>query len=137
MIVSHGRRIDTVTAMRSKLLTIVEPWRGSVQSIFDGRLMANQNGRAFVGQQPPLPAGSVGFWVSQYPLTASRVPEVQGRRYWFPEGEPVTSVKYVGMEPQVAVIPVGALVRFSLARWAAFPPGSEERCYLQVSGCFA
>ena len=97
----------------------------------------NVNGKAYVGPQPPLPSGSVGFWISVYPLSFSRVPAHQGRRYWFPEGAPLTSVAYVGMEPQLEVIPAGALVRFSLSRWAAFPPESEEkRCRLQVSGWF-
>jgi hypothetical protein len=122
--------------MYLELLGIVDPWRGPVQSIFDGRLRTTSHGRAYVGPQPPLPMGSVGFWVSASPLTMSKHPASQGRRYWFPEGGQITSVAYVGMEPQLEVIPAGALVRFSLARWAAFPEGSEERCYLQVSGSY-
>lgn len=137
VIVSHGSRLRGVAEMRSELLAIVEPWRGPVESIFDGRLQTNVNGKAYVGPQPPLPSGSVGLWISEYPLSFSRVPAHQGRRYWFPEGAPLTSVAYVGMEPQLEVIPAGALVRFSLSRWAAFPQESEEkRCRLQVSGWF-
>jgi hypothetical protein len=42
------------------------------------------------------------------------------------------------MDDAIAVIPDGALIRFSLARWKAFPPGvNEERCYLQLSGWYA
>ncbi|HEY7044081.1 MAG TPA: hypothetical protein VH419_10480 [Nocardioidaceae bacterium] len=136
VVVAYGRRVSTVTDVRSELEAIVDPWRGPVGAIFDGRLRTNVNGRAYVGPQPPLPSGSVGFWVTEYPLSFSRDAAVQGRRYWFPEGHAVTSIAYVGMEPPLEVIPVGALVRFSLARWAAFPQGSEERCYLQVSGWY-
>lgn len=136
VIVRHGSRLAGVGDMQAELLKLVDPWRGPVESIFDGRLQTNAHGRAYVGPQPPLPSGGVGFWVSESPLARSKHPAAQGRRYWFREGGPVTSVAYVGMEPQVAVIPPGGLVRFSLARWAAFPPGAEERCTLQISGSF-
>jgi hypothetical protein len=50
----------------------------------------------------------------------------------------IRSAKYVGMDEPIAVIPDSALVRFSLARWAAFPPGvDEQRCYLQLSGSYS
>jgi hypothetical protein len=136
VIVSHGSRVTAVHDVYAEVLAIVDPWRGPVGSIFDGRLRTTAYGKAYVGPQPPLPMGSVGFWVSDCPLITSSHPAAQGRRYWFPEGGLVTSVAYVGMEPQLEMIPVGALVRFSLARWAAFPEGSEQRCYLQVSGAF-
>jgi hypothetical protein len=49
----------------------------------------------------------------------------------------IRSAKYVGMEEPIAVIPERAIDRFSLARWAPFPPGvDEERCYLQLSGWY-
>jgi len=136
VIVSHGSRATAVGDMHAELVRLINPWRGPLESIFDGRLQTTAEGKAYVGPQPPLPAGSLGFWVSDCPLTVSRNPAVQGRRYWFPEGWPITSVAYVGMEPQLDVIPAGSLVRFSLARWAAFPHGAEERCYLQVSGSY-
>lgn len=136
VIVSHGSRVSAVRDIHAEILAIVDPWRGPVGSIFDGRLQTTAHGKAYVGPHPPLPAGSVGFWVSDCPLTMSRNPAVQGRRYWFPEGGAVTSVAYVGMEPQREVILAGALVRFSLARWKAFPEGAEKRCSLQVSGSF-
>jgi putative nucleic acid modification protein with dual OB domain len=136
LIVSHGSRVGVEGEMYSEILRLVDPWRGSVESIFDGRLQTTAEGKAYVGPQPPLPSGSVGFWLSDCPLTMTKYPAVQGRRYWFPEGGPVTSVAYVGMEPQLGVVPAGAVVRFSLARWAAFPEGAEKRCFLQISGSF-
>jgi hypothetical protein len=50
----------------------------------------------------------------------------------------IRKVKYVGMDDPAALIPNGALVRFSLARWHQFLPGVDElRCYLQLSGWYA
>jgi hypothetical protein len=41
------------------------------------------------------------------------------------------------MDDPIALVPKGALIRFSLARWKAFPPlVDEQRCYLQLSGWY-
>jgi hypothetical protein len=83
-----------------------------------------------------LPSASTGFWIATAAIGVSRSDD-RGDRYRFPEGSTIRSVKYVGMDEAIAVIPNGALVRFSLARWAAFPPGvDEQRCYVQLSGWY-
>src|SRR5436190_14762237 len=47
VIVSHGTPLRIVTDIHAELLTLVEPWRGPLESIFDGRLRTNANGRAY------------------------------------------------------------------------------------------
>ena len=46
-------------------------------------------------------------------------------------------IPYVGVEPPPEIIPVGSLVRLSLARWWK-PEEKEEdkKCYLQLSGWY-
>ena len=136
VIVSRGRRLDLVERMRPAILDLVEPWRGSVRDIFDGRLVATDGGSGYITREPPLPTRSTGFWVATAKLPRRRFDDAT--RYALPGGGPIRSVKYVGMPDPVESIPRGALVRFSLARWAEFPPGVEdERCYLQLSGWYA
>jgi hypothetical protein len=134
VIVSHGRRLTTVTNMRSELLGIAEPWRGPVELIFDGRLSTTDAGTAFLPRHQAVPSQSTGFWIGSIDIRQSKF-DPTGRRYWIPNGDEIRKVKYVGMDEPIEVIPAGTLVRFSLARWKAFPPGVEdERCYLQLSG---
>ena len=136
VILSRGRKIDVVDDMKGAILRLVEPWRGDVEVIFDRQLETTDNGTAFLRRKEPLPARSTGFWVASDDVRKSQFDEY-GVKYWFPEGRVIRKVTYKGMDDPVDVIPAGALVRFSLARWAEFPPGiGEKRCYLQLSGWY-
>jgi hypothetical protein len=135
VIVSHGHKVEEVDDMKATILGLIEPWRGGVDAIFDGRLVATDGGSGYVTRDPPLPTTSTGFWIASGAL--QRKTFDTATRYALPGGGPIRSVKYVGMADSIPTIPSGALVRFSLARWAAFPPGvDDERCYLQLSGWY-
>jgi hypothetical protein len=59
------------------------------------------------------------------------------RNYQFAGTGSIRKAKHVGLDEPIALIPSGSLVRFSLARWAEFPPGvGEKQCYLQLSGWY-
>jgi hypothetical protein len=134
VIVSRGRLIEEVADMKTAILDAWQPWDCDLDEIFQGRLHVTPKGTAFLRDEPPLPGSSTGFWVAHTPLTLD---EKWGPRYWFAGQSQISSVKYVGMAPPIATIPAGALIRFSLARWAEFPPGvGEERCYLQLSAWY-
>ena len=135
VIVSHGKRVEVVEQMKPAILRLVEPWRGGADATFGGRLVATDGGSGYITREPPLPRQSTGFWVATADL--KRKTFDGATRYTVPGNGRIRSVKYVGMEDSIESIPRGAIVRFSLARWAEFPPGvDEERCYLQLSGWY-
>jgi hypothetical protein len=136
VVVTAGKQISSVVNLKSAILELVEPWDCELEEIFDGRLAVTDAGTAFLRDEPPLPDRSTGFWNARTALRQSKFDE-SGNRFWIPDGHRIRKVKYVGMDDPVAVIPEGALVRFSLARWHQFPPGVDEpRCYLQLSGWY-
>ncbi len=131
VVVTHGRPIEDVANLKSAIVEVAEPWECELEQIFDGRLDTTPRGTPFVPNRPPLPAGSTGFWIARRSATLDGD---WGNRYWFAGDGRIRSVKYVGMTWPADTIPHGALIRFSLARWAEFPPGvGEQRCYLQLS----
>jgi hypothetical protein len=137
VLVTSGKRLEIVPDMKGAVLNLVQPWECDLDSIFDSRMATTSSGTAFVRDEFPLPSGSTGFWITKAPVHIARS-EDRGVRYWFPEGSKIRSAKYVGMEEPMPAIPAAAVIRFSLARWAVFPPGvDEERCYLQVSGSYS
>jgi hypothetical protein len=137
VIVSHGRRLDAVDDMRVEILRMSS--RGAPgstpSSTADSRRPERARRSSAASRLSPAEHGILDQLVSAGEIAASGTwATVLGS----PEGEALTSVKYVGMESQIDVIPTGSLIRFSLARWAVFPPGvGDERCYLQVSGWFS
>jgi hypothetical protein len=134
VIVSHGKPVEKVADMKGQILRLIEPWAGPVESIFDGRLTTTDSGRGYLPPTGPLPRCSTGFWLADRPIRLSRFDD-RGIRYWFPDAREIRNVKYVGMDDPIDVIPQNSLLRFSLSRWAEFPPGvGERRCYLQLSG---
>lgn len=132
IIVSRGHREGVVDDLRAAILDLAEPWTGTP----DGLLEFTSAGTAYVSPSGSLPQSSTGFWRADRNLVLSQFDE-HGRRYWLPDGERLRSVKYVGMEPPIDHVAAGMIVRFSLSRWAEFPPGvGEQRCYLQLSGWY-
>jgi hypothetical protein len=132
IVVRRGHKDADVSDLRAAILSVWQPWDCDLDDIFEGRLSATDNGTGFVAEGDPLPACSTGFWVS------TRLATIDGyERYWFDGGRRIARVKYKGMAEPAQTILAGTLIRFSLARWAEFPPGiGERRCYLQLSGWY-
>jgi hypothetical protein len=136
VVVARGRPVGRVDDVKARLLSLVTPWEGAVESVFESSLTTTDHGHAYLAPSGPIPPCSTGFWVADHDVRLSQFEE-HGLYYWFPEGRNIRSVKYVGMKDPIDVIPEGSLIRFSLARWWGFPPGEgERRCYLQLSGWF-
>jgi hypothetical protein len=133
VLVKSGKSVAVVPSLKQAIIDLVDPWTGDVRGIFEGQLQTTRHGKGYIGHERPLPSCSTGFWRSDVELRRGQ--STGGERYWFPEGGFISSVKYVGMEDAVDVIPHGSLVRFSLARWLAFVD-TPERCYLQLSGWY-
>ena len=109
-------------------------WAGPPQAILDGAVQRTGNSRGYIDSSN-IPPMSTGFWVPDAELTHGQ--DHRNRsfyRYW--HGNQLLDLPYVGTQPLVAVIPVGALVRVSLARWWSPDPNFASRCYLQLSGWF-
>ena len=114
----------------------VDIYRGAPTQIFEGRLGWTGNGSGYIGNRKNLPDNSVGFWISDRDLTL----DDDGKHYNYPSENDFIRTKrfpYVGFESEVQIIPSGALMRISLARWWK-PDDSDmnERCYLQLSGWY-
>jgi hypothetical protein len=136
VVVTGGKRRTEVADLGRAIADLVDPWTCNLDEIFDGRLDVTDAGTGYLGEGRPQPGCSTGFWTGRSVLRQSKFQE-SGRAYWIPSGNLIRKVKYVGMDDPIALIPEGVLVRFSLARWLAFPPGvEEERCYLQLSGWY-
>ena len=87
-----------------------------------------------------LPAGSVCFWEADFELERNDCQTKAKFRYLNPNAQEDAVIPYVGYQSPAARITAGTLVRLSLARWWQTPDasaGSDEKCYLQVSGTYA
>jgi hypothetical protein len=132
VIVRGGYLVEDVADMRTTILDRWQPWDCDLDDIFEGQLHVTEHGTAFLRHGPRIPQCSTGFWLSRQPAMV----DPWGNYRFGGEGR-IRRVTYKGMTPAAQTIPVGALVRFSLARWKRFPPGvDEERCYLQLSGWY-
>jgi hypothetical protein len=129
--------------LREKLK--VKIWEGGTEVVFDGKIKWTQSGSGYISESCETPENSVGFWISDKPLTRR---DYQGKvKYSYPPINSVDkgfiverqwrSLPFVGFQSPVDTIPAGTLVRLSLARWWS-PEDSdvEERCYLQLSGWY-
>lgn len=115
---------------------------GSIENLFEGKLeWFGKNGNGYLPEnQVEMPAQSVGFWICDTDLI------LNGNRYYYTYKlmgliTKSKSLKWVGLEEPLEVIPKGTLIRVSLAKW--WPPKSELKkynvpygCYLQLSGWY-
>lgn len=109
-------------------------FQGSVLNSFDGKLKMTQYDTLFINEQD-VPNYSTCFWIPDKIVYRS---EFHGKqRYNYDNGTRSWgyNISYVGLLNPIDVIPVGSLIRLSLAHWWS-PDDSddEERCYLQLSG---
>lgn len=100
-------------------------YSGSLNGIFDGCLQS----RIYVTRDC-IPDFSTQFWI---PDDALNHVASFGKDYYAYRG---IRIKYVGLQSIVENIPVGTIVRISLANWYNNGDWPEERCYLQISGWY-
>lgn len=110
-------------------------WRGSVNNIFESKLLWANTGVGYLSvNHPDYPAHSVGFWISDKPLSYDN-----DEHYLYPTGSPLTrrKLKYKGIPEAIETIPPNTLLRVSLPKWWK-PENSdmEKRCYVQLSGWY-
>ncbi|WP_400263098.1 dual OB domain-containing protein [Sphingobacterium sp. SG20118] len=109
----------------------VKFWAGDIDKLYDGKLQWTKNGSGYICEARGVPENSVGFWMSNRELRLS-VSDIKPK-YKYILGE--NKLAYVGLQEPVEIIPLGTLVRVSLARWWS-PDSNEKRCYLQLSGWY-
>jgi hypothetical protein len=110
------------------------PWKGSIESIFDGKIRFTGNGSAYISHSGGLPSVSTGFWIPDTDLEFKDEPRVA----YFPKRER-RYLSYVGTGKPRPVIESGTLVRVSLAKWwkqKDTDSSLELRCYAQLSGWY-
>lgn len=135
MLVTSREFSRTVPNLAQSLTEWVTPWRGGVESLFDGKIDGpTVNGSLYI--QDDVPEQSVGFWLPDKDILGEYTPGLSRFYYRY---EPFR-IGYVGVaHPPPERIAAGTLVRVSLARWYK-PPESggdfPERCYLQISGSY-
>ena len=125
----------TVPNLTQLLTGLVNPWRGGVASLFNGKIEGpTSSGSLYV--QNDVPDQSVGFWLPDKDMLGAYTPGMSGFYYRY---EPFR-IPYVGVaHPPPDRIAAGTSVRVSLARWSKprdAAPDFPERCYLQVSGSY-
>lgn len=128
VLVNHKRLVGRCDALRDEIINRTTPWSGSYTTLFGGTLRWTGNGSGFVDVRA-LSDVSTGFWVPEVALEYHEP-------YYRLQGD-YRRLRYVGLADPVPVIPAGNLVRVSLARWWAPPEGgTDERCYMQLSGWY-
>lgn len=124
------RGIKVIDFIKERKIPI---WQGSPEVLFDGLLKWTDNGSGYINEDA-IPSHSVGFWVSDKPLSKS---VYYGKiRYSYRGDNGWRSFPYVGFEEAIKLIPEGTLVRVSLARWWDQKGTTELRCPLQLSGWY-
>lgn len=131
--VSKGRLKDSITVKDFIEKRNIPIWRGSPDLLFDSLIQWTQSGSVYIDKNGGVPGHSVGFWISDKPLTKK---EYKGTRYQYPSNNGWRSIKFKGFEEEVDIIPAGTLIRVSLARWVSFNEGEEPKCWLQLSGWY-
>lgn len=85
--------------------------------------------RSFVNREK-VPSFSTQFWISDRDLIHS---EQWGKPYYLYNN---ICIRYVGCQAPINKIPVGTIIRLSLANWWNGDGSGEDRCYLQLSGWY-
>jgi len=139
IIIENKRFIRTQPALNTFLRNNASVWSGPPENIFQGKLHFETGHSGYATQQIGTPDQSVGFWL---PDTELELTILDDRRhfYYFDmlQGPRIYAFPYVGFAPIVEKIPLGNLVRVSLARWwSPDPENRERRCYCQLSGWYA
>ena len=131
---SYIRSIDDLSGFI--LQSGVRIWRGSIDHLFDSRLLWAEAGAGYISElQRNIPKHSEGFWINDKQINY----EQDGHYLYLPAYRHGSKrkMKYKGLAQPRASIPAHTLLRVSLARWWK-PEGSvdEKRCYLLLSGWY-
>ena len=134
IVLSHSylRSIDNISAYI--LQSGVRIWRGSIDHIFDSRLLWAEAGAGYISElQRNIPNHSEGFWVNDKPLNFER----DGHYVYLNlhRRGSKQKLKYKGMDQPSAQIPIHSLLQVHLGWW--WQPADladEKRCYLLLSG---
>ncbi len=128
VIVTKKNFVKQIYALNTYIKNLgVKIWKGSITNIYDGCIRWTNSGSGYVSEnQSTLPEHSVGFWIPNEELTYNNGYYEVGCK----------KLKYKGADYPKARIPAGSLIRVSLAKWWCPEDFNEERCYLQLSGCY-
>lgn len=114
----------------------VSIWQNDIANIFDGKILWTGNGKGYFSENiKNYPAHSVGFWISDVELVYEQVGTQEF--YTCRKNGILRQIVYKGNQTPLPKIPIGKLIRLSLAKWWSPPDGNmEARCYLQLSGWY-
>lgn len=137
VIIRLNRKLRSVQITEEFLNELNVPiWRGGIDQLFDETLQWSGSGRGFLSEHVnPLPPQSVGFWISDQPLILHERDDKHV--YTYTELFAPKHLVWKGTVDPVDTIPVGTVLRVSLAKWWRHPDSElEKRCYLQLSGWY-
>ena len=135
VILTRQQYVGVQPNLRGHLIKRVSPWQGGIDQLFNGFLSYTQSKNGFICERLGVPTQSTGFWIPDHDL----VLRSDGKHYDYRFGYMDRGLSYVGEPAALPVLPAGALVRVSLARWwkpKDAAPDFEKRCYLQLSGWY-
>ena len=120
----------------SAIELLMPPKTGDPRELYEGLLKTTSSGSLYVAAAGDVPPYSTTFWRPDQPLTR----DIEGKRirYRYPTENGSCTLTFVGFQEPIETIPVGTLLRVSLAHWwrPEDSPEVEERCYAQISGWF-
>lgn len=115
-----------VISLINQLANIIE---GPITNCFGGRLFSPDGG-AMAIRRNNLSDHSVCFWKANRELILNRF-----GKYEYRAERVSTTVKYVGFQEPLRLIPAGTVLRLSLSRWWNIDD-REKYCWLQLSGWY-
>lgn len=136
IIVQRKQRLGSISGIETFIEQQMPPVCGGVSELFDGLAQNTQSGSLYISEHIGLPSRSTLFWRPDRPLTLDD--HNRRLRYRYPTDQGGCTLTFVGFQEPIEEIPAGTLLRVSLAHWwrPADKPGTELRCYAQLSGWF-
>jgi len=136
VIVKRKRLLAPISGITEFIEQQLPPVSGSVEVLFDGLIQATKAGARYIAERTGIPGRSTMFWMPDQPLI--RDDDHKRIRYRYPSVNGGTTLTFVGFQEPIPEIPVGTILRASLAHWwcPSERPEGEMRCYLQLSGWF-
>jgi len=108
---------------------------GDFDGLFDGLVARTEAGTGYVPAGGKMPERSVGFWISDRPLSQTQYNDKV--KYVYSPRPDARRLSYVGFQEPIDVIPAGTILRVSLSKLYN-PPGdvAPSGYYLQLSGWY-
>ncbi len=135
VLVSSKNRTGFQNNLKSFLLQNALIWRGGPEKIFEGKVKFNVGKSGCITKKGGIPGQSVGFWLANRDLELT-ILEDQKHYFYFGENGEICAFPLTGYISPTDKIPVGTLIRVSLARWWSPHEGIEKGCYCQISGWY-